>query len=140
MKKEDVLELYDCAKKYKLWDGESWLTKEFLFDSFDQKGMSYSAFMDDELAGGIIMVLHDIADNWIRFLFVKEKYRKKGVAKALLQKLVEKLEKEQSIFVDTGVIDKKAIGFYEKMGFKNRGKINSLYDNKPGYILEKVIK
>jgi ribosomal protein S18 acetylase RimI-like enzyme len=138
MEEGDLRELLKLGKKE--WPDESWITLEYLKKTFAQEGLAYTAKIEDEIIGGIILLYEDVAKNWIRYLIVKKEFRRSGIGKMLLDKIVEKIKSGESIFVDTGVVDKAAIAFYEENGFKNRGKISSLYDQRAGYIFEKNIK
>lgn len=140
MEEKDLDELLKIGKKH--WPNQDWLSKDYLKISFDQPGLNYVAKKDDKVIGGIILVLEDIAKNWIRYFIVDENYRRSGIGTRLLNKAIEHLKKGETIFVDTGIADKIAINFYEKNGFIKEGKVKRLYDNyKQGdaYILKKKI-
>jgi len=138
MQKKDLKDIFEMGKKQ--WLGKSWFGMDYIKNSFDQKGMEYVAKISNQVVGGIIMVREDIVKNWIRYLIVDKKYREKGIGSMLLEKIISHLKKGESIFVDTGVAYKSAVKFYEKQGFKNRGKVMSLYGNDQAYIFEKNIK
>lgn len=138
MEKADVPVLLEYGKRE--WKDEGWLTKKYLDASFGQAGLSYVAKYDKKTVGGVILVYEDIVKNWIRYVIVDKEFRNLGVGSRLLTKIFSHMKAGESIFVDTGVTDTKAIMFYEKMGFKNRGLIKSLYENKSAYIFEKVIR
>lgn len=138
MQEKDLKALFRMGKEQ--WLDKSWFEMDYIRSSFKQKGQSYIAKISDKIVGGIIMVREDIVKNWIRYLIIDKKHRKKGVGSELLEKIAKSLKKGESIFVDTGVAYKSAIKFYENQGFKNRGKVMSLYGNEHAYIFEKNIK
>ncbi|NIQ05105.1 MAG: GNAT family N-acetyltransferase, partial [Candidatus Korarchaeota archaeon] len=59
----------------------------------------------------------------ITSLFVKEGYRRRGIASQLLQKAIQnaKKRKVREIHVTTREDNNTAIRFYEKLGFKKEG-------------------
>jgi ribosomal protein S18 acetylase RimI-like enzyme len=138
MTESDLHDLFNFGKEQ--WPDESWVTLHYLQKTFGQEGLFYTAKVGDEIVGGIMMLFEDVAKNWLRYLIVKKDLRCNGIGKILLEKIAEKIKHGESIFVDTGVVDKAGIVFYEKNGFKNRGKVSSLYDKRAGYIFEKNIK
>lgn len=138
MKKEDLRKLYQLGKDF--WEKDEWLTKDYLKNSFLQPGIKYTAEIDGEIIGGIILIKQDIIENWLRYVIVSKEFRKLGIGTKLLNAVIAKLKPKDSIFVDTGISDKIAINFYLKNGFKKRGKINNFYDKCPAYFFEKSIK
>lgn len=137
MKENDLNMLFALGKKQ--WINASWFTKEYLRNSFKNKGFNYVATIDEKIVGGLLMVFEDIVKNWIRYLIVDKKYRDMGIGSALVLKVIKNLKRGESIFVDTGLTDKRTINFYEKIGFKKRGTVKSLYGNKSACFLEKNI-
>lgn len=138
MRKSDLKFLYKIGKTQ--WPDEDWLRMDFLKNSFNQKGPQYVATVDNKVVGGAILVYESVVQNWITYFIVDKNFRRKGIGSKLLRAITKHLKKGASIFVDTGVADKIAIKFYEKNGFKNRGKVSSFYGNRPAYIFEKMIK
>lgn len=121
------------------WKDEEWLTIDYLKSSFVQPGLNFVATIDDKIVGGVLFVFEDIVPNWIRFLIVNKEYRKQGIGRKLLEEIFKNVKYGQTIFVDTGVSDKDAIAFYEKMGFVNRGTVKSFYGRAAAYFYEKNI-
>jgi len=72
--------------------------------------------------------LHKNSDTecQIRYMAVDENYQGKGIGKAILIKLHEKA-KESGLKKIVLNARKKAIGFYEKFGYKNLGKSHTLF-------------
>ena len=139
MTEEHLKPLLKMGKKH--WPEDGWLTMSYLKNSLGQKGLSYAALENDRVIGGVIMVFEDIVKNWIRYIIIEENYRNSGTGSRLLEKITKHLKHGESIFVDAGagLEDRGAVHFYEKNGFKNRGKVKSLYGKHAGYILEKDI-
>lgn len=138
MKKADLKELFKIGKNQ--WPDESWLTMSYIESSFKQDGLSYTAKMGNKIVGGIIMVFEDIVRNWLRYLIIDKNFRQKGLGTRLLKKVENALAPGEGIYVDTGIINKITIKFYEKNGYKNLGKIKNLYKNRTGVIYKKIIK
>lgn len=138
MQQKDLKGLYKLGRAQ--WPGEKWLTPDYLKSPFKQKGLHYVAKIEGKVVGGVIFVFEDIIKNWIRYLIIDKNARRLGIGGELIKRLAGSLKPGESIFVDTGVRDKTAIQFYEKNGFKKRGKIQSFYDKESAYILEKNIK
>jgi ribosomal protein S18 acetylase RimI-like enzyme len=137
MQKKDLHDMLRLGQMH--WKNESWLTMDYLKASFEQKGHHYVALDGENIVGGVIFIFEDIVENWVRYLIVDKTYRRQGIARKLVEKIFKTCKRGQSVFVDTGVIDKKAIKFYERMGFKNRGMVKSLYHNAAAYFFEKNI-
>lgn len=138
MAKSDLPSLLKIGNEF--WEFQEWLTIDHLKNSFNQPGLSFVAEIQNKTVGGIILVFDDIAKNWIRFLVVDKKYQKCGIGRLLMQTIVSKLKKGENVYLDTGIANKKAIGFYEKMGFKNRGTVRKLYGKYGACFLEKKVE
>lgn len=138
MTSKNLSDLFKSGKAY--WKDDNWLTMKYLKSSFGQDGLSYVAKSEGKIIGGVIFIYQDIVENWLRYLIVDKKYRRRGVGTALLQKVFKKIKTGESVFVDTGVHYKNTINFYGKLGFKNCGIVKNLYGNKSAYFLKKTIK
>jgi ribosomal protein S18 acetylase RimI-like enzyme len=138
MKQKDLKILFVLGKKY--WKNkETWLTSEYINSSFNQKGASYVAKINDKIVGGIILVYEDIVKNWIRYLIVDSNYQKMEIGRKLLQKTLEHVGPGESVFLDVSADNKTAIKFYKRNGFKNKGRVKDLYQNDSAYIFSKKI-
>ena len=89
---------------------------------------------------GFNMVLDE---GYIANLAVKEKYRRKGVANALLQKVVDTAKENNLAFVSLEVREGNtpAINLYNKFGFTKQGVRKNFYRNptENGLILTKFL-
>jgi ribosomal-protein-alanine N-acetyltransferase len=138
MKQRDLKILFVLGKKY--WKNkENWLTSEYINSSFNQKGASYVAKINNKVVGGIILVYEDIVKNWIRYLIVDSNYQKMEIGRKLLQKALEHVGPGESVFLDVSADNKTAIRLYKRNGFKNKGRVKDLYRNNSAYIFSKKI-
>ena len=81
----------------------------------------YKAVEDNTIRGGIISMNTKKNNIWyINSLFVKEEYRRKGIAEKLLQTVFE-ISQPADIIVDINPAQKHLAGFYKKYGFEPRG-------------------
>jgi len=94
----------------------------------DLNGELLVAEYDGELVAFLHQVffvdpLHAGANSDITSLFVKEDYRRRGIASQLLQKALQSAKRREviEIHVTTRKDNKAAIKFYEKIGFKKEG-------------------
>ena len=82
-------------------------------------------------------------EGYIANLAVKEKYRRKGVANALLQKVVDTAKENNLAFVSLEVREGNtpAINLYNKFGFTKQGVRKNFYRNPTanGLILTKFL-
>ncbi len=88
--------------------------KELEFEIEIEKGeiIAYIAYKDLEFS------------NDVYHIFVKEKFRKNGLATKLLSKIYNK-----DILVEVDEENIRAINLYKKLGFKKIRKINNYYKN-----------
>ena len=100
----------------------------------------YVAELNGEAAGyiGFNMVLDE---GYIANIAVKEKFRRKGVGRKLLQKVIETAVKNNLSFVSLEVRESNipAIGLYKEFGFTQQGIRKNYYRNpqENGLILTK---
>ncbi len=79
----------------------------------------FFALEDDILAAQIIVIKYWNDYAYINDISVKDKYRGKGIGKALIQKIIEWAKEHNCIGVEaeTQDVNVKACLFYEKLGF-----------------------
>lgn len=122
-----------CEKRSDVYrECESLITKEeYLGLLKDDKYKVVVASVNGELAGyasgKIVNVEENISEKKDKYLFIDEiytdsTYRRKGVAKGLLEYLKEisKSEECKKIQLNVWSFNEEAIKFYYSMGFKNR--------------------
>ena len=128
-RKEDLKEYLEMASK--LWPNHSndELAKEFQRILFSQNEIGFICEKDSKVLGFITMSLkfehvHEATSStpvgYLEGIFVKEKYRKIGVAKKLYE-AGEKWAKSKGcaqMGSDTWDWNKDSIMFHEKLGFK----------------------
>jgi ribosomal-protein-alanine N-acetyltransferase len=150
--KERALRAYDLSK------GDSYAQSLRSFESFYQNWESslelthgqhenptlYSAFLAFE-GENVVGFLHTetlFDRSEVDYLFVKEDYRQKGIAKALFEKFLEHTRSTEvkKITLEAGAFNLKAIRFYESLGFQKIHVRPLYYKNKEdAFILEKVL-
>jgi len=66
---------------------------------------------------------------WLEMLAVSNKFRRKGIGKALINRLCEigRSKSYRACFVDVDISNSRAIAFYKKCGFKQVGEIKHYY-------------
>jgi ribosomal protein S18 acetylase RimI-like enzyme len=126
--KEFTLSEYEMA--YELWHSTKGVCncdKCMHYDSKEEierylkknPGMSFAAIENGELVG-IVLAGHDGRTGLIYRLTVSEKFRKRGIAKRLVEKSLVALKKDGIIAVKAFVLSDNPAGnaFWEKIGFK----------------------
>lgn len=83
----------------------------------DKKTFSFSAYKKGSFAG-IVVVKTFWGQLHIKYLYVEEIYRRKGIGTRLILNLLEygKQQGSTAIFVET--MSFQALGFYQKLGFE----------------------
>ena len=94
----------------------------------DPNGILLVAEYNDQVVGLIHQVffidpLHAGHNSNITNLFVKEKFRRKGIASSLVQRAIEEAKRRKvvEIHVTTRKDNLKAINFYQELGFRKEG-------------------
>ena len=116
---------------------------ESLNAELSKVGACFYVAEDDEEAMGYIGFNMVLDEGYIANLAVKEKYRRKGVANALLQKVVDTAKENNLAFVSLEVREGNipAINLYNKFGFTKQGVRKNFYRNptENGLILTKFL-
>jgi ribosomal protein S18 acetylase RimI-like enzyme len=90
----------------------------------------YFVYVQDEVAGYLKLNIHDaqteeMGDESLEIerIYIRKKYQKFGLGKALLNKAIEiaKALDKKKIWLGVWEKNENAIGFYEKMGFVKTG-------------------
>ncbi len=125
-REEDILSLEDLFFRFSDWKLERNTILRKTIN--DDNGEMLVAECDGEIVGFLHQVffvdpLHAGVNSDITSLFVKEGYRRRGIASQLLQKAIQnaKKRKVREIHVTTREDNNTAIRFYEKLGFKKEG-------------------
>ncbi len=92
-------------------------------------------FVDDQLAG-IGMFHDDQGQARMRFIAVDNQWQGKGFGSKIMSGL-ENLAKKDGYKKAILWADEKAVGFYEKLGYKNLGKGPIIFDKLQQYNMEK---
>lgn len=125
------------------WQGTGSYFADCLEDNaFDSTEKVVAAYDDRKIVGFVALVRESCIENttltpWLDFLFVAEKYRSKGLARAMAEYmfLIAKLEGIEKVYLCTVSHEK----MYEKLGFVTlfRTKING--DNEC-FVMEKQLE
>lgn len=109
---DNLNEFYKVAKEYKL-DFKKYYDEDSLINNKYQKTYLYS--MDNKIVGFIIIEITFEIMNIIH-LFVKEKYRKNGIATLLLNHILLN-QYIENYFLEVKSNNIPAINLYKKLGF-----------------------
>ncbi|MFA5105654.1 MAG: GNAT family N-acetyltransferase [Candidatus Micrarchaeia archaeon] len=103
----------------------------------DENARHMALFLDGALIG-VGMVYPDSGNARIRFIAIDEKYQHAGYGKILVESL-EGIARKQGFGKTVLWGDEKAVGFYEKLGYRNVGKGPSLFGKIQQYNMEKKL-
>ncbi|NHJ49385.1 MAG: GNAT family N-acetyltransferase [Asgard group archaeon] len=95
--------------------------EKFFLDRLESDNKEvYVAIFNQEVVGFIAIKKDILFANYIRRIVVREDIRSKGIG-AMLMKFIEELTLESglpNVFLITTTVNKKAVEFYEKNGYK----------------------
>ena len=116
--KKDISDLY-----YQLYSRHKGPKKLIPIEKFQAKNLLFVAEENNNIMGFIwgTFINYGISRyGYIDELFVKQKFRRKGVGTSLMKRMLEEFKKLKvwSLFVSIEKRDKKALSFYRKLGFK----------------------
>ncbi|WP_353146851.1 GNAT family N-acetyltransferase [Chryseobacterium sp.] len=97
-----------------------------------EKGNSFGAYINDELAGWIIGEKRTWNNSfYIENILIDEKYRRQGIGIQLIKSAIKEARKLNCrvIELETQNTNSPAIHFYRRMGFNITGVNTRLYDN-----------
>lgn len=87
-------------------------------NGFSKELIAFNAYENDEYIGSVVVSL-----SWgnlhIRYLFVEESYRKKGIGKMLLSKALDFGRENNCNIAFVETMNFQAPDFYKKFGFEN---------------------
>ena len=121
------------------WPKEGWITRSYLHHTLRKKGFHYTAVLNKEIVGSIMVVEEDYQKFWIHYFGVKKNYRRQGVGSALLQRVISHLRTGNFLFVDLEKNDHTGLSFYRKNEFGVMGLVKGWFDGKPGIIMAKKV-
>lgn len=100
---------------------------------------SFCLVVNNEIIGYIeYAVIYDKVE--LNFIYIVEKYRKKGYAQSLLDYMFNNLNDVSNITLEVNINNISAIKLYEKNGFKVVSKRENYYNGVDGYLMLKVVK
>ncbi|MGD1891547.1 MAG: GNAT family N-acetyltransferase [Cyclobacteriaceae bacterium] len=99
------------------------VSEKSCLSAIERKDCGILVAHENELAGFIIADKSPKDHPEIDWLIVSHKYQGKGVAKKLTQMAIEWIGEKEAIKLGVIHFNKRAIKFYEKLGFKDSGKI-----------------
>lgn len=117
------------AKSIKAWD-------VFIGDRREDnaRGEMFAAFENNELQGYITYSSHFFYNKpFIRLLHVRETSRKKGIAQALVKKVLD-IYTGLDVWTSTEEWNQPAIHLFEKLGFVKKGTIAGLNKDDSGEV------
>ena len=117
----------DIAKLEELCFSEPW-SEEGILEAY-RLGTRFFVAETDNLIAGYIGIKAVIDEGYITNIAVFPKFRRRGVAKALLNKVFEFAEEKELSFVSLEVrpSNTEAVSLYEKTGFKEEGRRKNFY-------------
>jgi ribosomal protein S18 acetylase RimI-like enzyme len=114
----------------RLWTNTEGIQETLL----DEDGFAYIAKIPHEkekqfIIGVILGYFEEEGRIWFEMLAVSEKFRKKGIGKALINRVCEigTSKNFRACFVDVDISNSGGIIFYKKCGFEQVGNINHYY-------------
>lgn len=109
---------------------EPWSVISFS-DALKKDMYTFLAAVVDGKTVGYIGAYCVIGEVYITNIGVSGKFRKNGIATALMKELIHKCRSEGALYIslEVRVSNCIAISFYEKTGFKLEGKRNNFYEN-----------
>lgn len=133
----DIDKIYSLGKKQ--FGKEFWFTRKYIAETLENFGYYFGAYEKDDLIGVILVKKFDRPKLWIFFLLVDKKWRNRGIANRLLNRIIKSAPKTYSLlFTDFEKKDKEALAFYKKHGFKKQAAIRDWYGkNSAGLIYVK---
>ncbi len=133
-------EIISLGKTTGLYDVEDWITDEHYQHYIDiSQFIAYGALNNktNNMIGIIVVGIEEEGRLWIELLGVNKKFRRKGIARNLIDIAfkIGKLMKLRAVFVDVDDDNYSALEFYKKVGFIDSGIISNYYYDKSNAII-----
>ena len=122
--------LFEVAQLEKACFALPWTFESLYKVLYNPLSVLYVAVFEKDVVGYISMQ-HIIDEGYIANLAVLPDYRRKGIARALLLKLVDYANKQNLVFLTLEVrkSNSAAIDLYKSLGFANEGERKGFYDH-----------
>ena len=122
--------LFEVAEIEKACFALPWTFESLYQVLYNPLSVLYVAVLDKDVVGYISMQ-HIIDEGYIANLAVLPEYRRKGIARALLLKLVDYANKKDLVFLTLEVrkSNRSAIDLYKSIGFAIEGERKGFYDH-----------
>lgn len=92
---------------------------------------------DDYVAILSYSVMYELIE--INYIYVKEEYRKKGIATKLLQELIKENHDKENITLEVNENNQNAINLYKKLGFIEVAKRKQYYGSEDAILMIKKL-
>ena len=106
---------------------QPWSEKTFFEELSNPNAHTYLALDGGEPAG-FLSVWEVCGEVSVNNIAVLEKFRRKGIAKALLQKMLDELSSADSVTLEVRKSNAAAIALYESFGFERVGERRNFYE------------
>ncbi|MBO5574804.1 MAG: ribosomal protein S18-alanine N-acetyltransferase [Ruminococcus sp.] len=119
---------------------QPWSEKTFCEELSNSNAHTYVAYENGE-AAGFLSVWEVCGAVDVNNIAVREKFRRRGIARALIEKMLSELGAVQSITLEVRKSNTAAIALYEGFGFEKAGERRGFY-SKPtedAIIMTKVL-
>ncbi len=105
---------------------QPWSEKTFFEELSNPNAHTYLALVDGA-AAGFLSVWEVCGEVSINNIAVLEKYRRSGVARELMEQMLDELKDAQSVTLEVRKSNEAAIALYKSFGFENVGVRKSFY-------------
>lgn len=121
-KTEDFFDLNLCAKEFIDFIDDfkkNFIDKRFFVLTGDYEGVLAGILVAEDKSKKIDSIERIVPSLYLHLIYVNPKYRKKGIGKVLLEKLIELQKKKRTAFIYIKLPEKykKGIRFFQSQGF-----------------------
>ena len=115
------------------------IKKEFGVNYNDNPFTHWYIYEEDNKVVGFINMDIKYDKSELVYIYIKEKYRNKGIASKLLNRAIKDLKSKEviNITLEVNENNKTAINFYKKNGFKTVAIRQNYYGNENGLLMLK---